>query len=58
MKRKPTRDIPDFSSKRTMKGVNPFQKVDASKQQPKPPSVAPNVKPPSTTSKAGGRRGG
>lgn len=54
MKRKPTRDIPDFSSKRPMKGGNPFLKDAVTKAKPIP--QAPKIKPPSTSSKSG-RRG-
>ena len=53
MKRKPTRDIPDFSSKKPVKGVkNPFAKD----MKPQSIPVAPRIKPPSTSSKSG-RRG-
>jgi hypothetical protein len=55
MKRKPTRDIPDFSSKRPMKGQNPFQRGETAKGT-KHATPAPRVKPQATSSKSG-RRG-
>ena len=58
MKKKSPRGIPDFGSKgpKSLKSM-PQPVKDQPLNQPKP-NVTVNVKPASSTSKAGGRRGG
>lgn len=59
MKKKSPRGIPDFGSKgpKSLKSLPQPDKNQQIANQPKP-NVTVNVKPASTASKAGGRRGG
>src|SRR5207253_10345355 len=55
MKKKSTRGIPDFAPKKPH--LKNLDKLKLEKQPPKPPTVAPNIKPQATAAK-GNRRGG
>jgi hypothetical protein len=57
MKKKGARDIPDFSKSRPAKGTPSAQDPAARKTGPAPTSRQ-SAKPPASTSKSGGRRGG
>ena len=55
MKKKSPRGIPDFAPKKPH--LQKLDKLQLEKQPPKPPTVAPNIKPQATAAK-GNRRGG